>query len=79
MEDLEVWRTFPNQVIRHVVSGVLAWAQGEGRNLQLSPPGLLQYKAGLSSFTRLSLSELLTWTLAGTFTEEEGAALATVI
>jgi len=76
-EDPEVWRGFSNQVIKHVITGVLAWAKGEGGDIQLSPPASLRYKAGISSFTRLTLSELLLWAMTGTFTEEERAALLT--
>ena len=76
-QDTEVWQALPNQLIQHAIKGIITWARGEDRNAQLSPPGLLKFKAG--AWTRLTPVELLTWAMTGTFTAEERETLSTAI
>ena len=76
-DDPEAWQGLPRQVVQHMVRGAVVWAKGEDRDVQLPAPDMIRRLRGISSWTRLNLSELLIWAMTGTFSEEERTALST--
>ena len=75
-DDLKIWQGFSHQVIQHLALGLIAWAKVEDRDVRVAPLDMIRRWTGLSSWARLSLTEILLWGIAGTFTEEERKALA---
>ena len=60
-DDPEVWQGLPRQVIQHIVKGAVTWARTEERDVQVPPSDMTRRLEGISSWTRLSLSEILLW------------------
>lgn len=51
------------------------WAQAEGRNPKLPPPGALKSRTMVPSYCEISVADALIWAMSGVFTEEERQAL----
>ncbi len=70
------WQALPRDTIQHLLLGVILWAQREGRNPELPPPGAVLARAMVPSYCRISLADALIWAMSGIFTEEERQALS---
>ncbi len=67
------WQILPKEVVQHLLLGVMWWAGILAPNVGLKPPTAVH---GVSCWTRLRLSDLLLWAVAGTFGENEQQALS---
>jgi len=71
----EQWQSLPRDMIQRLLLGAALWAHAEGRNPKLPPPGAVQARTMISSYTRISLADALIWAMSGVFTQEERQAL----
>lgn len=72
--NIEDWKSLPREVIQHVLIGAIKWTEGEGRNISVQAPGVVTQANSLLGYMRLSLSQVLFWSLAGVLTDEVKAA-----
>ncbi len=70
------WKQLPREVIQHILTVVISWTEGVGRDVQVLRPASVSQGNYLLRHTTLRLSQVLLWALAGLLTEEERRALA---
>ena len=74
--DPEDWAKHGREVIMHLLLGILYWYQRNGSDEEIpAPPATSRDVLGVSSWTRMRPSALLTWTLSGLLTSDERRAL----
>ena len=61
-------------MIQQVLMGAVKWAEGEGRNVQVTAPGAVTQGDRLLEFMPLRLSQVLLWVLAGVLVDEQNQA-----
>ena len=75
-DDEQVWQETSRETIRHLVGGIMLWADGEGRNPRVPMPEVLRKKTRITFWTPPELSDLLLWVFRGLFTDVEMKVLA---
>jgi len=73
--DPERWQLLPRDTIQRLLLGVALWAQAEGRDPKLPPPGAIRGRTLIPSYCEISVADALIWAMSGVFTEEERQAL----
>ena len=63
--DRNSWKQLPIEIIEHYLFVILTWVQGEGRDLNVSPPGSIGRVNPLFRHTSVKLSQILHWALSG--------------
>lgn len=69
------WQDLPRDTIQRLMLGVALWAQAEGRNPKLPPPGPIRGRTMIPSYCEITVADALIWAMSGVFTEEERQAL----
>ena len=74
--DLEEWGKVPMEGIQRMVLGLIRWSRCGGNNVLVAPPAqVVRNSRTLTLYSKVSLTDLLLWVMAGLLTESEIRAL----
>jgi len=70
-DDAEQWAAMPRSMVRHLLFGLMCWANTGDRNQEVVPPEAVSKKHPIFGLSSVRLVDLLHWVLVGVLTEEE--------